>query len=91
MYCTTIKTSTNSTPYSLAYGMKVVMPLEVEISSLRILKDVELDESEWARLRFEWLNLIDEKRLVVICHHQLYQSIMAKAYNKKVRPRVFKK
>jgi hypothetical protein len=91
MYCTTIKTSTNSTPYSLAYGMEVVMPLEVEISSLRILKDVELDESEWARLRFEWLNLIDEKRLVVICHHQLYQSIMAKAYNKKVKPRVFKK
>jgi hypothetical protein len=70
--------------------MEVVMPLKIKISSLRILKDIELDESEWARLRFEWLNLIDEKRLVVICHHQLYQSIMAKAYNKKVRPKVFK-
>jgi hypothetical protein len=41
-------------------------------------------------MRFKQLNLIDEKRLAAICHHQLYQSRIAKAYNKKVRPRVFK-
>ena len=86
---TTVRTSTNATPYSLVYGMEAVMPLEVEIPSLRILNDVELDESEWARLRFEQLNLINERRLAAICHHQLYQSRIAKAYNKKVKPRVF--
>jgi hypothetical protein len=89
-YRTIVRTSTNATPYSLVYGMEAVMPLEVEIPSLRILKDAELDESEWARLRFEQPNLIDERRLVAICHHQLYQSRIAKAYNKKVKPRVFK-
>jgi len=45
------------------------MSLEIEISSLRILKDAKLDELEWARLRFEQLNLINEKRLATICHH----------------------
>jgi hypothetical protein len=40
-------------------------------------------------MRYEQLNLISEKRLVAICHHQLYQQRMAKAYDKKVRPRVF--
>eukprot|EP00258_Populus_trichocarpa_P025576 XP_024441595.1 uncharacterized protein LOC112324178 [Populus trichocarpa] len=89
-YRTTVRTSTNATPYSLVYGMEAIMPLEVEIPSMRILKDAELDESEWARLRFEQLNLIDERRLAAICHHQLYQSRIAKAYNKKVKPRVFK-
>jgi len=66
------------------------MPLEIEISSLQILKDAKLDELEWARLRFEQLNFINEKRLATSFHHQLYQSRMAKAYNRKVRPRVFK-
>jgi hypothetical protein len=89
-YRTTVRTSTNATPYSLVYGMEAVVPLEVEIPSLRILKDAKLDESEWARSRFKQLNLINERRLAAICHHQLYQSRIAKAYNKKVKPRVFK-
>ncbi|XP_011016316.1 PREDICTED: uncharacterized protein LOC105119820, partial [Populus euphratica] len=86
-YRTTVRTSTNATPYSLVYGMEVIVPLEVEIPPLRILKDAELDESEWARSRFKQLTLIDERRLAAICHHQLYQSRIAKAYNKKVKPR----
>jgi hypothetical protein len=68
-YRITVRTSTNATLYSLVNGMKAVMPLEVEIPSLRNLKDAELDESEWARLRFKQLNLIDERRLTAICHH----------------------
>ena len=37
--------------------------------------------------RYEQLNLIDEKRLTALCHGQLYQQRMARAFNKKVRPR----
>ena len=33
--------------------------------------------------------MIDEKRLTSVCHGQLYQKRMARAYNKKVRPRHF--
>jgi len=89
-YRTTIRTCTNTTLYSLVYGIEVVMSLETKILSLWILKDTELDESKWVILRFKQLNLIDEIRLATICHHQLYQSKMAKAYNRKVKPRVFK-
>jgi hypothetical protein len=66
------------------------MHLEVEISSLRILMDAKLKESERAKLEFELLNLISEKRLIAICHRQLNQSRMAKAYNKKIGPMLFK-
>ena len=57
-YRTTVKTSIGTTPYSLVYGMEAVMLLEVEISSLRVLMDSELEEAEWAKVRYEQLNLI---------------------------------
>ncbi|XP_058002311.1 uncharacterized protein LOC131179474 [Hevea brasiliensis] len=50
-YRTTVRTSTEATPYSLVYGMEVVLPIEVEIPSLRILKEAELDETEWVQSR----------------------------------------
>ncbi|RDX93031.1 Retrovirus-related Pol polyprotein, partial [Mucuna pruriens] len=62
-YRTSMRTSIGATPYSLVYGTKVVLPVEVEIPSLRVLAEVELDQ----------LNLIEEKRLTAICHEQLYQ------------------
>ena len=45
------------------------MPLEVEIPSLRVLIESELEEAEWAKVRYEQLNMISEKRLAAICHH----------------------
>uniref|UniRef100_A0A2N9I3U3 Integrase catalytic domain-containing protein n=1 Tax=Fagus sylvatica TaxID=28930 RepID=A0A2N9I3U3_FAGSY len=35
------------------------------------------------------LNFIDEKRLAALCHGQLYQRRIERAYNKKARPRTF--
>jgi hypothetical protein len=40
---------TGATPYSLVYGMKAVMPLEIEIPSLRVLMKSELEEAKWAK------------------------------------------
>jgi hypothetical protein len=75
-YRTIVRTFISATPYSLVYEMEAIMPLKVEILSLRVLKDAELYELKWIKLRFEQLNFIDEKRLLAICHHQLYQSRM---------------
>ena len=88
-YRTTIRTSTGATPYSLMYGMEAVLPAEVEIPSLRILMEAQIEEAEWVRERQEQLSLIDEKRLNAVCHGQCYQQRMARAYNKKVKPRLF--
>ena len=40
-------------PYSLVYGMEVVLPIEVEILSLRVLREVELEKAEWVQARYE--------------------------------------
>lgn len=81
-----VRTSTGATPFSLVYGMDAVLPIEVEIPSLRILIDVELDEAECVQARLDQLNLIDEKHLASICHGQLYHRRLKRAFDRKVRP-----
>lgn len=74
----------------LVYGMYAVLPIEVEIPFLRILTDVKLDEAKWVQVRFDQLNLIDEKCLAAIFHGQLYQKCIKRAHDKKVFPRNLK-
>ncbi|XP_070015723.1 uncharacterized protein [Nicotiana sylvestris] len=78
-----------ATPYLLVYGTEAVIPAEVEIPSLRTIVEAEIEDNEWVKTRLEKLTLIDEKRMAAVCHGQLYQQRMTRAYNKKVRPRNF--
>ncbi|XP_059310121.1 uncharacterized protein LOC132061296 [Lycium ferocissimum] len=78
-----------STPYLLVYGTETIIPAEVEFPSLRIIQEAELDDAEWIRKRYEQLALIDEKWMIAVCHGQLYQQRMARAFNKHVRTRIF--
>ncbi|RDX64808.1 hypothetical protein CR513_56591, partial [Mucuna pruriens] len=46
-YLTSIRTSTKATTYSLVYGMEVVLPVEIEIPSLRVVVEAELGDTDW--------------------------------------------
>ncbi|XP_070034327.1 uncharacterized protein [Nicotiana tomentosiformis] len=48
-YRTTARTFVGATPYLLVYGNKVVIPAEVEIPSLRIIVDLEIEDTEWIK------------------------------------------
>ena len=65
--------------------MEEVLPIEVQIPSLRIMKDAGLNEDDWIQTRLDQINLIDEKRLAAVCHGHTYQRRMIKSFNKKVR------
>ncbi|XP_070024901.1 uncharacterized protein [Nicotiana sylvestris] len=88
-YRTTVRTSVGMTPYLLVYGTETVIPTEVEIPSLQIIVEAEIEDDEWVKARLEQLTLIDEKRMTAVCHGQLYQQRMARAYNKNVQTRNF--
>ncbi|XP_015170787.1 uncharacterized protein [Solanum tuberosum] len=88
-YRTTVRTSIGATPYLLVYGTEAVIPAEVQIPLLGIIKEAELDDAEWVRKRIDQLTLIEEKRMIVVCHGQLYRQRMIRAYHKKVRARIF--
>ena len=53
------------------------------------MKNACLDEDEWIQTRLDQINLIDEKRLAVVCHGQMYQKRMIKAFSKKVKHQVY--
>ncbi|XP_074290173.1 uncharacterized protein LOC141616908 [Silene latifolia] len=88
-YRTTYKTPTQATPYALVYGVEAVLPLEMQIPSLRIAIQEELTEDENDKLRLAELEALDEKRLDAQLKLQCYQARMSRAFNKKVRPRSF--
>jgi hypothetical protein len=89
-YRTSIRSSTGATPYSLVYGHEAVLPAEIEIPTLRVLMETELEDAEWVKSRYDQLCLLDEKRLAAIYHSRCYQNRISRAFNKFVRPRNFK-
>ncbi|XP_070013601.1 uncharacterized protein [Nicotiana sylvestris] len=50
-YRTTIRTLVGVTPYSLLYGTEAVILAEVEIPSLRIIAEAEIDDDEWVEAK----------------------------------------
>ena len=90
-YCTFFRIFTRATPYSLVYGMEVVLPVETEMGSLKVALEQQIFEIEWAQARFDQLNLSDERRLREADHVQAYQRKMARAFKKQVKPRPLRK
>ena len=46
-YRTTMHTAIGKTSFSLVYGCEVVLPIETEIKSLRVVMEAKTHESEW--------------------------------------------
>ena len=49
-YCTYFHTSTEATSYSFVYGMEAVLPIEIEMGSLRVTLEQQISEVEWPSL-----------------------------------------
>ncbi|XP_069144102.1 uncharacterized protein [Solanum lycopersicum] len=88
-YRTTYRTPTQATPYSLAFGVEVVLPLERQIPSLRLSIKEGLTEEENAQLCIAELKALDEKRLEAQQNLECYQACLSRAFNQKVRLRCF--
>nr|CAN64944.1 hypothetical protein VITISV_001941 [Vitis vinifera] len=86
-YQTSFRISTRTIPYSLVYGMKVVLPVEIEMGSLRVALEQQIPEAVWAQARLDQLNLLDERRLRAVNHVCAYQRKMARTFKKWVKPK----
>ncbi|XP_019160042.1 PREDICTED: uncharacterized protein LOC109156645 [Ipomoea nil] len=88
-YRTTYRTPTQSTPYSLVYGVEAVLPLERQIPSLRLAIQEGLTDEDNVKLRLAELEALDEKRLQAQQSLECYQARISRAFNKRVRIRSF--
>ena len=69
-YRTSICALIVATTYSLVYGCKTFLPIEVEIQYLRVLVDTKVLEEDWMKGKYEQLTLIDENRAMAQYHAQ---------------------
>ena len=90
-YRTSFHTSTRATPFSLVYGMEAILPVEIEMRSLRVALEQQISEAKWTQSRYDQLSLLDERRLRAVDHVQAYQRKMTHAFRKRVKPRKFQK
>ncbi|KAL6348589.1 hypothetical protein AAG906_016109 [Vitis piasezkii] len=86
-YRTSFRTFTGATLYSLVYGMKAMLPIEIEMGSLRVAFKQHISKVDLAQARLDQLNLLDERRLRVVDHVHAYQRKMAYVFKKRVKPR----
>lgn len=90
-YQTTVAFPTKSTPCSLVYECKAVVPFEIQLSSLRVVVAEKLTEEKNAKLRLRDLENLDEKRVAARQSIEVYQACIAGSFDKKVWERAFKK
>ena len=86
-YHTSFRTYTGATPYFIVYGMEAVLPVEIDIGSLRVALEQLISEAEWVQSRLDQLSLLDERRLRAADHIHAYQRKMAHSFKKRVNPR----
>ena len=83
-YKTTVRTPTGDTPFNLAYGSEVVIPVEVHMANHRVIRYQDKDNEEQLHLN---LDLIDEVRANVKHRTARYKNLMAKRYDAMVKSR----
>jgi len=83
-YRTTVRTPTKATPFSLVYGCEAILPLEIQISSLRVALTTRMTDDKH-RLRLQEFEALDNKCLQAQQQIELYQARISRAFNKKVR------
>jgi len=79
------KMPTQLTPYSLLYGVKVVLPLKIQILAFHITIEEGLSKDENHKLRLAKLESLNEKCLKEQQKLKCYQAHLSRASTKKVR------
>ena len=86
-YRTTRKSATRETPFTLAFGIEAIAPVEVGLKSPRVKFANAEHNKESFRLN---LDLLEEKREQALQRAKDYQRKTARYYYRKVRPNSFK-
>ena len=89
-YRTAYKVTTNATPFQLVYGQEAILPIELEIPSLRVAMDERLGDNDSLQFRLSELEKLDEKRAQALLITEATQKRRKSYYDSKLKPKVFK-
>ncbi|XP_075099201.1 uncharacterized protein LOC142176048 [Nicotiana tabacum] len=86
-YRTIVKTSMGETPFSLAYGAEVLIPVEIGEPSTSYTQETEESTEEEIRIN---LDLLEERREAALIRMAVQKQVIERYYNWKARLRYFK-
>jgi hypothetical protein len=81
--------ATKVTPFELVYGQETVLPVEVNLGFLRYIKQNDLSNEDYKTLMGDNLDEVIDKRLKALEEIQKEEKRVAKAYNKRVKTKLF--
>ena len=72
-YHTTFKTSIQSTPFRMTFGLEAVMPIKFQVPSLRVQIKERLPEAQLEKYRLKQLLELGEHRVANMAQHEQCQ------------------
>ena len=88
-YRTTWRNTTGHSPYELVYGKQILLPIEFQIKTFRMVAQLGMDLSEAQKQRLLQLNELDEIRQEAIQHTILVQEQREKWHDKFINKNKF--
>ena len=88
-YRNTKNKATGLTPFRLTYGQDVVLPMEINIKSLKVAKQAGLQPDEYSQAMFQELDSANDDRIVALENIKVNKEKVARSYNKKVKRKQF--
>ncbi|CAN6699606.1 unnamed protein product [Malus baccata var. baccata] len=89
-YRTSKRAGTGTTPYALTFGQDAVLPMEINVSSVRIQNQFGLHSEEYIEAMCQGIEDLDIARIEALNQIQEGKKVVARAYNKKVKMKSFK-
>jgi len=87
-YRTSVKTSTGFTPFQMVYGLKVVLPIECEITSLKLVVEF-LPNTYPEEEHLLYLTHLDETHCNAAMANEAHKKRVKVQFNKTVKPKAF--
>jgi hypothetical protein len=87
-YRTAYKVTTKFTPFQLVYGQEAILPIELELPSLRIALEERLDDSESLQERIAMLEKLDEMRGQAYLNTAAIQKWRKTYYDSKMKNKI---
>lgn len=84
-YRTSTKTATGFTPFQLVYGLEAILPIECEITSLKLTVEL-LPHITDEEHRLLYLSHLDEIRRDAALANETHHKRIKKIYDRAVRP-----
>ncbi|CAN6687987.1 unnamed protein product [Malus baccata var. baccata] len=89
-YRTSKRAGTGTTPYALTFGQDAVLPMEINVSSVKIQNQFGLHNEEYIEAMCQGIEDLDVARIEALNQIQEGKKAVTRAYNKKVKIKSFK-